>query len=352
MHGEEKVLDESFDLVRRQVKWSRSLGLIAFDLEIDVDLELGELKVRGDVRVPGGHEIDTPDIVERWAPMLGRVGGRFEAFPPQIEGVETRSILPVINRIPIESRPRLGTRVGALAKAAFFPSLPDFLFNVCFVVGPAPDGPGAYTDPESPWFNVFMGYYQLDCPRDRWTRPFGYQPGASGALEVCLDEVLRVGKADWNYLSNWMYGVPDEAIAALDRLSPDDHRSALRRHPIGDREWDLVDLDGVRVVSAYPGGDSLAHNSLLSPVWRAAIGEPTIREDHPEPFPPAFMRGCFYMAWSEDPTAFHTHLFGGTVNKAFDGEANDAFLARQMKACEVVIAGHYGELGFPRRVTG
>jgi hypothetical protein len=196
-----------------------------------------------------------------------------------------------------------------------------------------------------------MGYYQIDCPKAEWQRPFAYRPGAAGALEVDLDEVLRVGKADWNYLSNWMYGVPEEAITALDRLPPDNHRSDLRKHPIGDREWDLVDLDGVRVVSAYPGQGSLAHNSALSPVWRAAIGEPTVRDDHLEAFPPTLMRGCFFMAWSEDAAAFHTHLFGGTVNKAFDEDGNKDFLAKQMKACEVVITEQYGDLGFLRRVT-
>jgi hypothetical protein len=352
MHGADQVHATAFTLDRRQDKWSQSLVLIAFDLEVDVDLELGELKVHGDVRIPGGSEVATADLVERWAPMLGRVDGKIDAFAPTIDGMETRSVLPVINRIPIEARPRLGTKVGAIAQKAFFADLPDFVFNVCFVVGPAPAGPGAYTDPESPWFNVFMGYYQIDCPKTQWSRPFAYQPCARGALEVSLDEVLRVGKADWNYLSNWMYGVPEGAITALDGLPPDRHTSALGKHAIGDREWDLVDLDGVRVVSAYPGQGDLVHNSVLSPLWRVIIGEPTIRDDHPESFPATLMRGRFFMSFSEDDAAFHTHLFGGTVNKAFDGDENEAFLARQMKACEAVIADKYGHLGFPRRVTG
>jgi hypothetical protein len=53
------------------------------------------------------------------------------------------------------------------------------------------------------------------------------------------------------------------------------------------------------------------------------------------------------MAYTEDAEAYHTYLFGGTVNKAFDGPQNDAFLADQLVACQAVIEAHYPTLGFP-----
>ena len=40
-------------------------------------------------------------------------------------------------------------------------------------------------------------------------------------------------------------------------------------------------------------------------------------------------------------------FFGGTVNTAFDGPRNDAFLEAQLAACRKLIEEHYPTLGFP-----
>lgn len=48
----------------------------------------------------------------------------------------------------------------------------------------------------------------------------------------------------------------------------------------------------------------------------------------------------------EDASAYHTVLFGGTINKAFDGPHNDQQLTEQLTACETVMTAYYPALGF------
>lgn len=351
--------DQRLDLARRELGFRHAAGPLHVDLRLTVDLSRGELVAHGEIRAGELRRAFDAERVVRWAPMLGSVGGSIEAHPPPVNDPAgpVRAVLPVINRIPISSVPRLGTDVGARVKEVFFPDHPEFLFNVCFAVGPAPaDGPGAYGDPDSPWFNVFCGYYQIDCLKRDWDRPFGYRAGAAGEpFEVVIDDVVRVGKADWNYLSNWMYGVPIEAVAAHDDLDVCASRPRPPRIAVGGRAWDVVDVERFTVVTTFesgaPGSGRLRENSLLTPLWRAAFGPPSGRVDAGASFPPAAMRARFYMAWSEDEEAFHTYLFGGTVNQAFDGPANDALLHAQMTAVEQVIAQHYAALGFPPEDT-
>lgn len=45
-------------------------------------------------------------------------------------------------------------------------------------------------------------------------------------------------------------------------------------------------------------------------------------------------------------STYHMVLFGGTLNKAFDGPHNDLLLAEQRTACETVMTAYYPALGF------
>jgi hypothetical protein len=291
-------------------------------------------------------------VLVAFCPTLGAVGGELLAHPPAVDAGgagASQSIVPTITRIPVSARPRIGTPVGSMVKAALFADTPDFDFNVCFAVGPfRPFRAGAYGNPTSPWFNVFVGYYQIDCPRPAWTRPFGYTSASPGAA-IAFDDILRIGKADWNYFSNWMYGVPLSAITPYDQPDPGVICTVLDRVTIGQRQWDQVDVDGLTAVSAYqaPGSTLLADNTVLTPLWRVTYGEPESVPGFDASFIGTQLHARLYMAWSEDASGFHTYLFGGTVNKAFDAAGNPQFLADQMTACEAVIAEHYPTLGFP-----
>lgn len=337
--------------------WRDNQGLFKEDVTFCVDFALGELTITGDVCVLEGggwtcHHFPTV-VVAAWSPTLGAVGGDVVAYPPQVDdggAGSSTSIVPTITRIPVDAIARVGTPVGSMVKAALFAAVPDFVFNVCFAVGPFRVlRPGAYGDPTSPWWNVFAGYYQLDCPKPAWTRPFGYTL-AGGVATVCFDDVLRLGKADWNYFSNWMYGVPLAFVTPYDAPDPGVVCTVLDRATVGQSQWDTVDVDGFSAVSAYQsqakGAAQLDDNTVLTPLWRATYGEPASQPGHDQSFLGTLMHARLYMAYREDADAFHTYFFGGTVNKAFDAAGNAQFLADQMTACAKVIADHYPTLGF------
>ncbi len=287
-------------------------------------------------------------------PTPGSVGGSVWAHEPFISDPQlgrSRSVVPIINRIHVADRPTFGARMGAIAKVTFFPNYPDFVFNVCFAVGDFSLvlWPGRYGDPHSHWFNVFMGYYQLDAPKATWTRPFGYE-SASQRAAVAFEDILRLGKSDWNYFSNYMYGVPEDCIEPYNKLDLSTPCRNLGRHAIGQRMWDSIEIEEVEVVSAYESGTSgarrLVYNSILTPLWRRTFGLPCPRPDFPQSFISTKLRARIYMSFSEDEDSYHTVLFGGTVNKSFPESLNEGFLELQMRACRQTIERHYAHLGF------
>ncbi|APR87185.1 hypothetical protein A7982_12534 [Minicystis rosea] len=352
------VFRASLDEEKLTERFSGHQGLFKEDLTFTIDLREGEITIGGDlcVRGLGGWACTrfTDHVLVAWSPTIGAVGGSIQAHPPQINDPSagpSRSIVSTIMRIPIDTVPRLGSEVGSMVKKTFFADVPDFLFNVCFSVGAfSLGGPGLYGNPTSPWFNVFAGYYQIDCPKPSWSRPFGYDIAGS-APAVRYDEVLRIGKSDWNYFSNWMYGVPLDAIVPYDAPDPDVRCATMGREKVGRSQWDLVDLDGFSAVSAYqssaPGAAQLVENTILTPMWRLTFGEPESLPGRDTSFLGTKMHARLYMAFTEDEGAYHTYLFGGTVNKAFDGPENTRLLEEQLASCRGIIEGYYSSLGFP-----
>jgi hypothetical protein len=342
------------------VTWQGNQGLVKESITLTLDFGRGEIVLSGDVCV---RELQwqcyrfTDHVLVAWSPTLGAVGGDVIAHPPQVDdgaSGASSSIVPTITRIPVDAQPRIGTPVGAMVKAALFADRPDFVFNVCFAVGPfKPFRAGAYGDPSSPWSNVFVGYYQIDCPKPAWTRPFGYQSSVANAA-IAFDDIIRIGKADWNYFSNWMYGVPIAVVTPFDAPDPGVVCTTGPRTTIAGRQWDVADVDGFATVSAYQatGSTQLVDNTVLTPLWRVTYGEARNVAGYPTSFVGATMHARLYMAFAEDDDNFHTYLFGGTVNKAFDTDGNTAFLAAQMAASAEVITAHYPTLGFAAAPTG
>jgi hypothetical protein len=216
-------------------------------------------------------------------------------------------------------------------------------------VGGVEDGaPGLYTDPESIWFNIFFGYYQLDAPKREWSRPFGYRSADGIASEIEAEDVVRLGKSDWNWFSNWMYGVPMDHV--LPYSSPDMGGVRVELsgpERVGSSMWHGLTLRGVQVASTYESAaDSaakLVRNSIVDDIWRHAFGLPSPRDSHPESFIPTTIDAQILMAYWEDAEEFHTIIFGGTVpSQGGDPE----FLRAQMGAVRAVIERSYATLGF------
>lgn len=288
-------------------------------------------------------------------PTPGRVGGSFWAHAPVINDPEigrSRSVVPIINRIDVDDSQKVGPGMGSLAKEVFFADYPGFAFNVCFAVGDFSlvFRSGTYGDPQSHWFNVFVGYYQLDAQKSEWTRPFGYESPRPHA-DLAFADILRLGKADWNFFSNYMYGVPLDRISPFNTIDlPSTPFENIGRRMIGSRTWDLIGIENVEVVSVYesdaPDARRLTNNTFLTSIWRRTFGLPCPRPEFPESFIPTRMRARMYISFNEDDDRYYTTIFGGTVNQSFPDDLNNRFLDLQMNACAEVITQHYPSLGF------
>ena len=306
-------------------------------------------------------------------PLVGDIDGRFRAPGAQLDDPRfgRSEGLPFAMEFVVDADRSAPAGVGREVDRAFFRDRGKLLFNVSFACG-RPQGllrRGLYGDPRSHWFNVFFGYYQVDVSRDVWGRPFGYR---EDGRTIDRDDVLRIGKSDWNYFSNWMYGVPDAAIAPTDRL--DDPGLSVEQRPrreVNGRLWDGLRIDRAVVSSAYVSGRAedppLSDRGLWSALWRASFGRPLRRAVVDKPsFFAVPMTADLHMCWREvadDPDfggpTYQTFLFGGTVNHWYAEQVadqaerrrrqafNEEFLQTQLRAVERVMRGSYGDLGFP-----
>ena len=333
---------------------------------LDVSLELGVDAFAGEVRAGGHLKVRPPlahdwhavidaddDVLLRFSPGVGQVGGSSAVQEPLvIDERFGRSQLctPAVLRIFVTEEDREVSRSGALAKRRLFADLPPFVFNTVACVGQAQgaDRLGLYTNPASHWFNVFFGYYQLDAAKADWSRPFGYRTADGLASEIAVEDVARLGKSDWNFFSNWNYGVPEDVVDRYTGIDMDTmpvHQPPPER--IGDSLWHPLTIDQVEVASTYesdaPGAQRLAENTILAGVWRDSFGRPNPQPDWTESFAATKLRASMWMAYWEDAEAYHTTIFGGTLTEGTD----PAFLALQLDAVRTVMERSYPELGFP-----
>jgi len=311
--------------------------------------------------------------------IVGDVDDRIFVHPLTLNdkrfGKSTR--YPAALEIIIDKKGYKPIRAGKMADEIFFADLPRLWFNVCFSCGrPRFLGKGRYTDPRSHWFNVFFGYYQIDAACDEWDRPFGYKEFSAEHRVPEPTDFLRIGKSDWNYFSNYMYGVPPEAIHPYDSLKDPGLEvkiySGLEAERIGGRYWDRVELSGFRVVSAYcsRGASDLAHNDpFFTPLWQASFGHPHPRPEFKENFFGVPMKAVFYLSSSRGKDVenkqevWKTAMFGGTINLAWPElnsnseeerkqleQFNEDFLEAQLQSARDVIQKNYSDLGYSARI--
>ncbi len=337
--------------------FSLELGRLTIDLRLGVDHVNGEVEAGGRVRVRDSDSdeertlVDIDEVLLRYNPTHGSVGQSATPNPPRFDDPrfgKSRMSSKNVTRILVDENERVLADVGRVVKKALWDDYPDWAFNTVACVGEFDaEGRGSYSDPKSIWFNVFLGYYQIDAPKPDWKRPFGYRAAKGAGSEVDYEEIVRLGKSDWGYFSNWMYGVPDHAIEPtnpieLSKLKTRQEDAGL----IGSSRWHRVSIGGVDFVSAYEadvhGSEALINNSVLSHLWRKAFGPPNPRPDFPASFIETSLNADMYMAYWEDEAAFHTVMFGGTA----PSDSDPAFLEAQMTASAKVIGASYPALGF------
>jgi hypothetical protein len=324
-------------------------GPLKLDAELTVDLFGGEITASGELTAFGRVLFDRDDVeLLHFSPAIGEIGGNSHGPAPVLDDPtfgKSRPCAPVPLRIFVEDMPRGLTDVGRFVKRAMFRGYPDFVFNTVACVGDFEEAVrGVYVKPGQRWFNVFLGYYQLDAPKRDWDRPFGYVSAEGADSEVAFEDVIRLGKSDWNFFSNWMYGTPTDAVRPYE--PPAGTATLTGTEQIGDSLWHRVELREVPVVSAYEsnaeGAGKLADNSAMTAVWRASFGFPNPQSDWDESFVGTTTDADIWMAYFEDGEAWHTVIFGGT---GATGESAD-FIAAQMEANRAVMEEHYRALGF------
>jgi hypothetical protein len=340
-------------------RWrSINLGLVRFLFRVTADMFTGQISWTRETerrslrpwrwRVVG---VKGPRVLVRMDPAIGLVGNETAAVAPVVDHPvfgKSQTCTPNILRIHVESQKRDLCHVGSVVKEQMFADRPPFVFNTVACVGAfASDRPGPYADPTSIWFNVFLGYYQLDCLKSEWSRPFGYEAPRGRDSVPHPDDIARLGKSDWNWFSNWNYGVPTDSVLpyiGVDMADIGFVNGGLLR--IGNSEWHQIELHGVQVASCYqsahPQAGKLVRNTILDDVWRRSFGAPAAHPDFEESFIPTTVDAKVDMAYWEDDAAFHTVLFGGTAATG----ADPAFLAAQIQATRAVIAASYPDLGF------
>jgi hypothetical protein len=351
-----QLVKEVFSPDARQHGFKLSLPILKLDAEFELDPFLGELRATGFLKVwwLGWHTVldADDDVLMRFCPAVGQIAESPAVIEPRVDHRRfgrSQLCTPAVLRIFVDEQERAVADVGQIVKEKMFPDHPPFAFNTVACVGRvAEDGvPGLYSDPNSIWFNVFFGYYQLDCPKPEWSRPFGYRSAARINSEIEAEDVARLGKSDWNWFSNWMYGVPIEDV--LPHSSIDMSVIEVETSPptqIGATKWHGLSLSRVDVASCYESGardaGKLVHNTIIDDVWRRSFGLPNPRPDHPVSFIPTTIKAQVHMAYWEDERAFHTLIFGGTT--AMDADPD--FLEAQLAAVESVIERNYPRQGF------
>jgi phospholipase C len=338
------------------------LGLIRLDLTFCGDLFAGTITWAASVDTRswfGRPWVARRDLsagsVIRFDPSIGEIDGRVDVYPPIVfvEGyTPSQNCTGTILRVHVERARRDLCAVGSRVKDVMFPDpYPPFVFNAVAAVGAFDeDGPQCYANPESPWFNVFLGYYQLDCAKDRWDRPFGFHTAQGIESEPAFDDLVRLGKADWNFFSNWDYGVPERFL--LPHCSPDySPADAVDGGlvEVGPRSWRRVELHNVEVASCYesdhPSAERLVANTPMTGVFRKGFGYPSPRPGRPVSFVPQTLDAVLHMAYFEDAESYHTLIFGGTAHAGQDRALLDAEVAATL----AVIADQYAHRGFAAR---
>jgi hypothetical protein len=229
--------------------------------------------------------------------------------------------------------------IGKIVKQQIFPDRPPFVYNVSFTCSKASwfTGHSHYADPTSHWFNVFFGFYEFDAPCSLWSRPFCYTEEKT----VYLEDILKLAKADWNLLGNYIYGVPYQKCLEACKITGDEVITIVNPAvTIGRYTYMEVIIENVTVITGYSAQQALEKPyQVITPLWRQIFGTSNYKSGYDEAFPIIRMKGHFYMRYeiSYDTdlaeNAYKTFIAGGTINMDYpDSKFNDAFLEAQLEA--------------------
>ncbi|MBW2278364.1 MAG: hypothetical protein JRF63_12795 [Deltaproteobacteria bacterium] len=287
----------------------------------------------------------------RGVPLLGEIGDRFEVVPAVIDDPEfgRSSSYTNVLEIIVSNHERWPLGVGSLVNKLFFATDPEIVFNVCFSCHrPDRDKLSEYADPRSHWFNVFFGFYEIDVPCDEWERPFGFKTKDERDLQIEFNDLKRIGKSDWNYFSNYLYGVPRQIAHEHDDLDDSEVETSVADDPVDvdGKRFLECEVDGLEVVSGYTAPDAKLLNNVwfFSKIWRDKFGTCGPKAGFDESFFGVRMKMRFLIRWKREfdndlnCDAYKTFIYGATINKSYhDTEFNERFLDAQMEAVKKAV---------------
>jgi hypothetical protein len=259
--------------------------------------------------------------------------------------------IPGTMAINVDEKPGPPANIGQKVKKFYFNDSNPFRVTISFCRGPN----NSYGNPKSIWFNVFAGYYQVEVSKSLWKRPFGYEDATNRTLNH--EELLKLGKSDWNFLSNHIYGVP---VKEIQRLAEDDSLVQLTPITIGNKEWDSFELE-FNTVAPYvsPHDGKRFEEGWWTPLWRFVFGRPISDPQFKNSFFPSKIKGACFVCFKEDvdywtgEERYQTLIFGGTINQSFpDHDQNQRFLILQKKVLQQLIVENFSDLGFEFKCDG
>lgn len=277
-------------------------------------------------------------------PGVGEINNRFLYTAPQLSDSRfgDTTHLPTVLEIYIDTGHQWPLEIGKKVKAVLFQNYPPIVFNVCFACSRPSffKRISNYANPNSHWFNVFFGFYEINAPCSKWNRAFGFTENG----ELNKDDLIRLGKADWNYFSNYLYGVPDTYCEQNSLISGNEQISITNSNKvINNQKYIEVEMSNIQVVSGYcASGDSLLNNQpIVSQLWRKVFGIYPAIDNISQSFMSCTMKMKFYIrydiVWDNDlqEKAYNTYVCGGTINMHYTNTMyNEQFLNAQMQGLE------------------
>lgn len=320
-------------------------------------------------------------------PTVGEISDKIFSNPIKInkkfcgrKSTSYKTIMEII--IDRESKSLSGC--GKLVYDIYFEDYPKMLLNVCYSCGkPNIFRKGGYGDPLSIWYNVFLGYWEVDVLVNDLNRPYGYTINKNGFRSINKKEVLAIIKSDWNYFSNHIYGVPIEFIDG-DIKSVSNFNKEVKvfkkQKIINGKKWDHLHLNDVKVVTTYQftDGAKFKKHSFYTPLWHILFGKPLspkknidevlnkINISKISSFFPTSMDGEIFMTYDIvkdvdlNGLAYRTYFFGGSkhnhypliksmltgIDKELLNKENEIFLQTQMIEVQKIIEKKFSNHGF------
>ena len=149
-----------------------------------------------------------------------------------------------------------------------------------------------------------------------------------------------MGKADWNYFSNYVYGVPGPYCKKNSAISgKEKHKIINPAVTIGQFKYIEVEVEEVEVVSAYQSNDEKLVNNykVFTPLWQKVFGTHPPVEGYDQSFITTRMKMKFFIRFDKGydsdlkAEAYNTYVYGGSINMDFpDKEYNEDFLRSQL----------------------